>query len=749
MRTISIVCLLVLSAPLCFASPQQNILTERPADIVDLAEITAKTGPASQQSAPVTTLISRATLLAELDHDNSSPLSLMALFQKIHVDQKLPVPAAVAAGPTRASDLSKFSETYAQFAHLMSADISRIITELAIDWEKEILKTYDPRSAKTEAGKILRLNGNVTRVFNEKWLGSSDGLFTLAGVVNRMDRRDFDLAHCGELRFIYRLGYEVEMNGKTYSSRMPFTVNMVFSYGDDGKNCRDNASLWRIDGMDASNPTAIVRRLLLGPLDFSKLIFKQMEINAQVARFPSDLENAENRKFAGQAIYWMRIFAFRDGKFQPAKLENTPDVQAISKDPAKQKQLDVYIRSHVAEIDNGVFKLPDSLEADVAFSFSTAGSSRIANRPFVLLVSSEQAEQIVTASAVPANSRRFVQSGAGLLERLNTSSCMGCHQSSSTAGFHFLGVDRFDFGRQPEAIKQALDGNRLQLPFSPHVDAELARRKDYVERVSLGQMPNRFRPHPSAPAADWEDGGPAYSPAGDNMPCPLNADLANAAKWSCNSTRNLSCQAVVTNASASSHLGQCVPAARDIHAGLSCRSNVIDDSTANNRAKDLLSFNLRSFNDRVGKDELIYAMPEGKLSGYGYNCRPTRIGVPLGRITRPCNPEESKFATIQPGKIPDEICAIVGGKGFEQMAKGYFDSAVFAAGVGRGLLNVCTPSRFCREDYICQEMPELLTGAKFNVSPQALNTLKSQKIGFCTPTYFVYQLRLDGHPNPR
>ena len=83
------------------------------------------------------------------------------------------------------------------------------------------------------------------------------------------------------------------------------------------------------------------------------------------------------------------------------------------------------------------------------------------------------------------------------------------------------------------------------------------------------------------------------------------------------------------------------------------------------------------------------------------------------------------------------------------MAKGYFDSAAFAAGVGRGLLNVCSPSRFCREDYICQEMPDLLTAAKFNVSPQSLNVLKSGKIGFCTPTYFVYQLRLDGHPNPR
>ena len=98
-----------------------------------------------------------------------------------------------------------------------------------------------------------------------------------------------------------------------------------------------------------------------------------MEINAQVVRFPSDLENMENRKFAGQAIYWMRIFAFRNGKLQPAKLENTPDVQAILKDPAKHRQLQEYLASHVAEIDNGVFKLPESLEADVALSFSTAG----------------------------------------------------------------------------------------------------------------------------------------------------------------------------------------------------------------------------------------------------------------------------------------------------------------------------------------------------------------------------------------
>src|SRR5439155_10404144 len=234
------------------------------------------------------------------------------------------------------------------------------------------------------------------------------------------------------------------------AARMPLPVTMVFSYGDDGRNCQDVASLWRIDKDDGS---AAATRLLQGPLDFSKLTFKQMEINAQVVRFPSDLENVENRKFAGQAIYRMRIFALRGGKFEPTKLENTPDVQAILKDTARQKQLLEYLSSHMAEIDNGVFKLPESLLADVALSFSTAGSSRVANRPFDLLVRKEQADHIVTTAAIPAAS--FVQSGAGLLERLNTSSCMGCHQSSSTAGFHFLGVDRFDFGSSADAVKAA------------------------------------------------------------------------------------------------------------------------------------------------------------------------------------------------------------------------------------------------------------------------------------------------------
>lgn len=689
---------------------------------------------------PVVTLISDAPLLAELDRDKAAPLSLASLFKRIHEARQLVVPSpATAAGPTRASDLAKFGDSYGKFASVMSADLSRMIAELGIDWEKEILKTYVPSAAKTEAGKRLRQNGNVMRVFNEKWLGSSDGLFLLAGVVNRIDRRDFDPGLCGEVRFIYRLGYDVKMNGRTYASRMPFTVNMVFSYPDDGDNCRSVAARWRVEGVGKDAPAVVAQRLLQGPLDFSKLTFKQMEINAQVARFPSDLERMENRKLAGQAIYWMRIFAFRDDGFRPIGLENTPDVQAILKDPAKQKQLQDYLSGHMAEIDTGAFRLPDALLADVALSYSTAGSARVANRPFDLVVSPELANRMVKAWGAPEASRQFVGTGAALLERLNTSSCMGCHQSSSTAGFHFLGNDRSDFG-DVEAIKGAIDGNKLQLPFSPHVSAELPRRKSYVEHVAMGETPNRFRPHPSAPAADWDKGtAPVTAVAGDNMVCPLNGDLAATANWSCSSARGLTCQAMTTNASASFRVGQCVPTQKNIYAGLSCRANVIDDATPKNAAGNRLSYNVRSFSDRVSKEELIYKVPEGKLSGYDNNCRPTAIGVPLGRLSRPCTTQEATLANLQPGKN-NEICAIVGGKGFEQMAKGYFDSVAFSASVGRGMLDTCSSTRFCREDYICQAMPETLTRGRFR--PQTA-------VGFCTPTYFVYQLRLDGHPNPR
>lgn len=695
------------------------------------------------EGAGFTTQISDPALIGELDKTAASPLSLAAIFQLIHEKANLPVPKLAAKGHPRNAELNSFAPTYGKFAGVVASDIERIVGELGIDWEKDITKTYKPEFAKTPEGREHRKNGNVTRVFNEKWLTSATGQFLLSGIVNRLDRRDFTPGTCGEVRFLYRLGYEVEMQGQTYASRMPFTLNLVFTYRDDGEGCASVARLW------AEDNTASPQKLLAGPLDFSKLSFKQMEMNTQAARFPSDLENDTKRHFAGQAIYLMRIFGLRDGAFRPLKLENTPDVLAIRGSQEKQKELRAFLAANLKAVDLGAYVMPESLLADVAITYSTAGSSRLANKPFDLLLTPDEAQRVVAGAKEPL---RFVASGRGLLERLNTSSCMGCHQASSTAGFHFLGRDRFDFGAKEMETKAALDGNRLVLPFSPHLFAELPRRARYVEKLAAGESPDRLRPHPSAPAAAWEASAPAYSGAGDNMPCPLEGEAALAAegKWSCDKGRGLSCALLVSNDAQSTGLGQCVPSASRLHGGLSCRKNLIQDSTeANTRgAKDALAFNLRSFTDRVSKDEQLYGLSEGTLDATSYNCRPTRIGVPLGRVTKACAPAQLALKGLRLDPLPDDLCAVVGGKGFEEMAKGYFNSKKFAEGVGRGVLNTCSPTRFCREDYICQEMPDFLTGARFNVGREVIQEFRRKSVGFCTPTYFVYQLRLDGHPNP-
>jgi hypothetical protein len=327
---------------------------------------------------------------------------------------------------------------------------------------------------------------------------------------------------------------------------------------------------------------------------------------------------------------------------------------------------------------------------------------------------------------------------------------MGCHQSSSTAGFHLLGNDRTDFGLKPLETRKALDGNRLALPFSPHLFAELPRRQNYVSRLALGEHVNDFRPHPSAPAAQWNNKNVTYTTAGENMPCPLpeQAEFTATSTWSCRP--GLSCKALAINPAQTLPLGQCVPEAKEIFAGLSCREDKLKDNLALAMKSEapLLAYNIRSYIDEVSNETQIYGLTDGKLDAKQYNCRPTRIGVPLGRVTKVCNDSESKMTNFDTANIPKEMCAIVGGKGFEEMAKGYFSSRRFAEGVGRGLLNTCSAARPCREDYICQEMPEFLADKKFGVSNKLLTILRENKVGFCTPTYFVYQLRLDGHPNP-
>jgi hypothetical protein len=668
-------------------------------------------------------------LLERWDADASSPLSLASVFRRIDAKDD------AATGATTGELLSRHESTWGVIAATLASDIDRIVKELDIDWENDITRTYDIDAAKTELGrgKFYRGNGNVARVFQPQWLRSRDGQFLLSGALYRPDRRDFVPGSCGELRLLYRLAYEVEMEGRVYASRMPFTINVVFTVPDDGARCRNVAARWRSEALTDANADAIATSLLEGPLDLDAVRFQQIELDAQIVRFPSDLENVEGRRFAGQALYWLRIFALHEGRFRPIPLENTPDVLAIRRDPSKRAALVDFVRDNLDAIDRGVFRVPASLLADVALSWSTYGTARLANRPFASILGREEADTIVSDHP---GERAFLADGASLLERLDAASCMGCHQSSSTAGFHFLGVDR-RFGEDDDAVALATDGNRLQLPFSPHFRAELERRAADLESLVRGDATTMIRPHPSAPPARWSDGRAHYQPAAVGMPCPLGS-LADGSTWSC--AEGLTCRALAHDPALPFALGQCVPDDAHVSAGLSCRSAEVNASRES--ADDLLAWNVRAFSDRVVAEEALYRISEGAITTRAYNCRPTRIGVPLGRVTRNCRDAERTLA-----EVDHEVCAIVGGRGFEEMAKGYFDSRAFAAGVGRGLLDACSPDRFCREDYICQQLPDFL--ADRGVAEDALARLHAQNVGFCTPTYFVYQLRLDGHPNPR
>lgn len=682
--------------------------------------------PGTDAGDPIHVLVTDPRVLDRWDGARGRPLALASVLARIHADHGWPVPDATGPG---GEVLSAFTPTWAAIAGTLGADLERIVGELAIDWEAEIDRTYDVTAAKTQEGADAahRGNGNVARIFDVRWLASPDLRTPLAAMVYRPDRADFLPGSCGELRLVYRLAYVAG----AAASRLPVTVNVVFVLPDDGQRCRDVARSFRAAALsDDAGAERVAASLLAGPLAPGRARFSQIEVNAQIVRFPSDLERVEGRGFAGQALYWMRIFAAHGAdQLVPVALENTPDVQAIRADPAKRARLVEQILAQLDGIDVGVFTLSEDLLATVALSWSTHGSVRLANHPFAAIFEDHPDELAVPPAR---DGERFLPAGdpasrrAALLDRLDGATCMGCHQSASTAGFHLLGVDR----PQSDAEAAAIDGNRLQSPSSPHLLAEVERRRAVAEALAAGRAPDRLRPHPAAPVAG--------TAARRDLPCTLPAAVHPDAAWSC--APGLECRALAGRDGAPPRIGQCVAAAPI--AGAACRAVTIASTEPPSATG--LAFNVRAFTDRVRVETPIF---EGSLARGAYDCRPPAIGVPLGRVTRRCRAGEPRLAGVDADA--DEVCAIVGGKGFEQMATGAFDPAAFANGVGRGLLDTCAADRPCREDYICQRLPDFLADAPHPVPRERLAAVHDAGLGFCTPTYFVYQLRTDGHPRPR
>ncbi len=582
------------------------------------------------------------------------------------------------------------SPTYAALVDLVEADLSALKAEMAA------------------GGRPLkeRTNDRVGRVLDIRWLKSAAARFRLAGVVNRIDRRDF-LAlegehNCGEIRFIYRLAYDFTKGKRRLASRMPVSFNAVYTIGTDPDGaCTGVAGRWQPqldEAVDAGWLTG-------GPLERSQLTFKQLELNAQVVRFPSETEPG----FGGQAAYLMRIFGLDGDTLVEKTLENTPDMAAIAADEALRRQLEDYVRANAAAVDEGVYQIPEPLLARKVISFSTFGSARRANHPFTASL------QAADFASLDFSGMRLVKSPEALLERLDNGACQGCHQSGSTAGFHFIGLD--------DASTSPL--NRIEVGVSPHFHAEVARRTAYLEALAEDREPDHFRQLSSAPPADWSAGKAAYGPAEITMPCMMPDDAAKFGDvWQC--AAGTVCTPLAT-AETGLKVAQCLlPKDSDrMFSGHPCLSG------------DIATDEPRPYKDNLAITTQFAAHAE-KVGRVDYSCRPPRIGVPGGIAYRNCNDADRRFANFVKGEpMPNEICAMVGGKKFDLcVASGDFSQCIGGA-VNRGNREACSAEHFCREDYMCQSLP-----------PDTPGAAKVKGIGFCSPTYFLFQMRIDNHATP-
>ena len=604
------------------------------------------------------------------------------------------------------AELAAASPAFRTLADTATADIDTLRSEMAA--------TGRPLFEVTD--------GNVGRVLDRRWLASPLAGFRLVAVVNRLDRRDFAERtrpgeSCGEVRLIYRLAYSFErkppggQKSTRYASRMPVALNVVYdapasAWGDCAAFARAT-----VPGAPVEGAEAVAAFLQAGSLDRARLALRQIEVNAQIVRFPSGQETT----FGGQAVYLMRIFAAADAggalALTEKPLENTPDVARIATDAALKARLVDYVRSNVAAIDEGVFALPDDLAARRVFSFSTYGSARAANQPYAQVLT--DADLAGALPADPTATLALVRSPAGLIARLDQATCSGCHQAGATAGFHVLGLDD----------AEASPLNRLAIGLSPHAYAERPRRAAYAEAVAEGRAPNRFRPPSAAPPADWAAAAPVHAPAGAGMMCPLGAAGGDqAATWSC--ATGLACTAIATEAGGGARFGQCLPPPAKVFSGLPCLEGAIVAGDEPWLDRFAPGRQLSSFDKRA--------------SPTGYTCRPPVGGAPGGLAYRQCDAADKAFRGFSGGAVANEVCALAGGKAFDKcVASNNFADCLEASAL-RGNRAACGGDRFCREDFLCQAFPPDVA----NVGRLPAGT------GFCSPTYFLFQLRLDGHPDP-
>ncbi|NUP05164.1 MAG: hypothetical protein HOW73_03785 [Polyangiaceae bacterium] len=487
-----------------------------------------------------------------------------------------------------------------------------------------------------------------TRLFDAHWLRSDEMRFELVGVFNRLDRRAFYADTCGEVRFVYRLGYTTQQARESMSGRLPLTINAVFLVPSTDGSCTDAARSWRApaDLVGTSLVEWLVADGALSEANRKRWTLKAVETNLQTVR----IQSTAHPTMGGHVEYSLRVFHAVDEQhkaFAPAAMDNMPDVAALSSDPALRSAFLSYLRAPevLRAIDDGTVQVPERFLAKSARSVAPRGLERRDNRPFSRVLDEEDLEGLDLSTFTT------IRSAKALLRRLDGVSCVGCHQSHSIAGFHHVGLDADDAPKW----KSLVSGS------STHLLEDIERRETYVEAVAAGRIPSEHRPPAERQGMD----------GGFGAPCGLGDPGFEA--WSC--ADGLRCVALEDP-----DVGVCLD--DDDAVGAACETGkVVAGTTAR---KDMVSaLTRRTCGPNLGCTGNINGFAQGACVGSCDNSSPSAACVDFVDI-------DGLQACLRYGK-PEEACG-------EKYVVPRADRA-------------CDPKHPCRQDFVCARMGKDGAGA--------------------------------------
>lgn len=561
------------------------------------------------------------------------------------------------------------------------------------------LKQIIENENKASAGSAGIGMGFSKRIFDDRWLQAKNGQFELIGIINRTDRLSLTPDTCGELRFIYRLSYRATKPKKMYS-RLPFTFMLKFNQrqeNDDFKRCQRFAEAW-VSPTESLSSEDYVKWLLsknapLGITNFRIQDFKTAEVNMQAFRIPATVR----RDMGGHASYLLRVFKKQQDSLVPEYLENTPDVENLKKNPELKKELlaflkdkgEIQIDEHGHQFRTNQFKRID--RGIVLIPEKFLAQKAISYSPYgVSRYSNKLFNQIFSESDfadMDYSRNKFVKTPDAVIRRLNDSSCVGCHQGRAMAGFHFLGLDK----------KSTHPMNALNFEGSGHFQIELERRSDFLERLRKGLVPE--------PERDFSIAPPAEKKAGYGHFCGL-PNTKGFEHWQCE--EGLTCQKS-DEAQGEKIIGKCLPTVQK--SGDPCMYGSVTQADRNS-------------------DKITLDPTKRCNNGHGsYICNPV-IGPPGSKLGG--FPTGACAALVCKNLDPkSEICGRIAAKGFSLClgdSSKTFEECLDTYSQDQGL-GLCNKDRACRNDYVC------------------VRVNKDQ--GACMPSYFVFQVRQDGHPAPQ